>query len=300
MFHEESFLQHLAQERRLSPHTVAAYKDDLARFLAYIKENQCLTSVSDVRHLHVRSWAAAQMQDGQSARSVNRRLSCLNTYFKYLKKRGFITTDPMRKVIAPKMGKRLPIFVQEPEMATLFGSIEFAADYSGQLDRLILEILYATGMRRSELVGLKVSDVDLGRMAFRVLGKGGKERLAPFARYLASLIEIFLVSRSETFPGTHEPWLFLNKKGRQIQPSAVYRVVRKYLSLVTNAEQRSPHVLRHSFATHLSNRGADLNAIKELLGHSSLAATQVYTHNSIDRLIQIYEKAHPKGQDNEQ
>lgn len=300
MFHEESFLQHLALERRLSPHTVAAYKDDLSRFLAFIKENQCLTSVSDVRHLHVRAWAAAQMLEGQSARSVNRRLSCLNTYFRYLKKRGLIITDPMRKVIAPKMGKRLPVFVQEPEMATLFESIEFTADYSGQLDRLILEILYATGMRRSELVGLKVSDVDLGRMVFRVLGKGGKERLAPFARYLASLIEIFLASRSDAFPGTHEPWLFLNKKGRQIQPAAVYRVVRKYLSLVTNAEQRSPHVLRHSFATHLSNRGADLNAIKELLGHSSLAATQVYTHNSIDRLIQIYEKAHPKGQDDEQ
>jgi len=297
MFYEESFLQYLALERRFSPHTVSAYQNDLSRFLAYIKEFQCLTSITEVRHLHVRAWAASQIQAGQSARSVNRRLSCLNTYFRFLKKRSLVVSDPMRKVTAPKMGKRLPVFVQEPEMANLFSNIEFAPDYTGQLERLILEILYATGMRRSELVGLKVSDLDLGRMVFRVLGKGGKERLAPFARYLAGLLENFLHLRTEAFPGTLEPWLFLNKKGLHIQPAAVYRVVRKYLSLVTNAEQRSPHVLRHSFATHLSNRGADLNAIKELLGHSSLASTQVYTHNSIDRLIEIYEKAHPKGQD---
>jgi integrase/recombinase XerC len=297
MFHHESFLRHLALERRLSLHTLTAYQSDLDGFVAYIKEYQCLTSVSEVRHLHIRAWAASQMQDGQSARTVNRRLSCLNTYFKYLKKRGLVTSDPMRKVSSPKMGKRLPVFVQESEMATLFSTIEFPAGYKGQSERLILEILYATGMRRSELVGLKVSDVDLGRMVFRVLGKGGKERLSPFARYLAELLETFLLLRTETFPATSEPWLFLNKTGQRIQPDLVYRVVRKYLSLVTTAEQRSPHVIRHSFATHLSNRGADLNAIKELLGHTSLAATQVYTHNSIERLIDVYEQAHPKGKD---
>jgi integrase/recombinase XerC len=297
MFHHESFLRHLALERRLSLHTLTAYQSDLDGFVAYIKEYQCLTSVSEVRHLHIRAWAATQMQDGQSARTVNRRLSCLNTYFKYLKKRGLVTSDPMRKVSSPKMGKRLPVFVQESEMATLFSTIEFPAGYKGQSERLILEILYATGMRRSELVGVKVSDIDLGRMVFRVLGKGGKERLSPFARYLAELLEAFLLLRTETFPATSEPWLFLNKTGQRIQPDLVYRVVRKYLSLVTTAEQRSPHVIRHSFATHLSNRGADLNAIKELLGHTSLAATQVYTHNSIERLIDVYEQAHPKGKD---
>lgn len=297
MFHHESFLRHLALERRLSLHTLTAYQSDLDGFVAYIKEYQCLTSVSEVRHLHIRAWAATQMQGGQSARTVNRRLSCLNTYFKYLKKRGLVTSDPMRKVSSPKMGKRLPVFVQESEMATLFSTIEFPAGYKGQSERLMLEILYATGMRRSELVGLKVSDIDLGRMVFRVLGKGGKERLSPFARYLAELLETFLQLRTETFPATSEPWLFLNKTGQQIQPDLVYRVVRKYLSLVTTAEQRSPHVIRHSFATHLSNRGADLNAIKELLGHASLAATQVYTHNSIERLIDVYEQAHPKGKD---
>lgn len=237
------------------------------------------------------------MQEGLSARSVNRRLSCLNTYFRFLKKQGHIGKDPMQKVLAPKMGKRLPVFVQETQLETLFSNIEFPDDYKGQMERLVLEILYATGMRRSELVNLRITDIDQGRMTFRVMGKGGRERMAPFARYLAELLTGYFNLRLEAFPGTSEPWLFLDKNGRQLKPGAVYRIVRKYLSLVTTSEQRSPHVLRHSFATHLSNRGADLNAIKELLGHANLAATQVYMHNSIDRLIKVYEQAHPKGKE---
>ena len=299
MFHEKSFFQYLALERRFSPHTLAAYQNDLRNFISHTTEIQCLTSVTEVRHLHIRAWAAAQMQEGLSARSINRRLSCLNTYFRFLKKRGWVEKDPMQKVIAPKMGKKLPVFVQEAQMAALFAEIEFPTDYKGQLERLVLEILYATGMRRSELTQLKITDIDLGRMNFRVAGKGGKERLAPYARYLADLVTNFIEVRLETFPVNTEPWLLLDKKGRQLKPDAVYRIVRKYLSLVSTDEKRSPHVLRHSFATHLSNRGADLNAIKELLGHSSLAATQVYTHNSIDRLIKVYEQAHPKGKDEE-
>jgi len=297
MFHEKSFFQYLALERRFSPHTLAAYQNDLRNFLRFITENQCLTSIAEVRHLHIRAWAAAQMQEGLSARSVNRRLSCLNTYFRFLKKQGHIGKDPMQKVLAPKMGKRLPVFVQETQLETLFSNIEFPDDYKGQMERLVLEILYATGMRRSELVNLRITDIDQGRMTFRVMGKGGRERMAPFARYLAELLTGYFNLRLEAFPGTSEPWLFLDKNGRQLKPGAVYRIVRKYLSLVTTSEQRSPHVLRHSFATHLSNRGADLNAIKELLGHANLAATQVYMHNSIDRLIKVYEQAHPKGKE---
>ncbi len=295
MFHEESFYQYLALERRFSPHTLVAYQNDLRNFIAYLAEIQCLTSVSEVRHLHIRAWAAAQMQEGLSARSINRRLSCLHTYFHYLKKRGWITKDPMKKVVGPKTGKRLPVFVQETNMAFLFSPAEFPDDYKGQLERIVLETLYATGMRRSELVNLKKGDLDFGRMVFRVTGKGGKERIVPFARYLADLLESFLQLRNETFPGNAEPWLLLNKKGQQLPPEGVYRIVRKHLSRITTSEQRSPHVLRHSFATHLSNRGADLNAIKELLGHANLAATQIYTHNAIDRLIKVYEQAHPKG-----
>lgn len=296
MFYEESFLQHIALERRLSTHTVAAYRSDLEDFLQFIRE-QCLTSVAEVRHLHIRAWAAGQLQRGVSARSVNRRLSCLKTYFKYLKTRGWIAQDPMRKVLGPKAGRRLPVFVAEREMEALFTHVSFAPSYTGQLERMLLEVFYGTGLRSSELIHLKVSDVDTGRMTLSVLGKGGRERVVPFARYLADALDDFLRLRAETFPGNNAPWLFLSKKGEQLKPSYVYRVVRKYLSAVSSAEQRSPHVLRHTFATHLSNRGADLNAIKELLGHSSLAATQIYTHNSVGRLIEIYEQAHPKGQD---
>jgi integrase/recombinase XerC len=237
------------------------------------------------------------MQEGLSARSVNRRLSCLHTYFRFLKKQGYISKDPMQKVLAPKMGKRLPVFVQEAQLQMLFSEIEFKAGYKGRLERLVLEILYSTGMRRSELVNLRLADIDLGRQTFRVSGKGGKERMAPFARYLADMLSDFFNLRLEAFPASSEPWLFLDKKGKQLKPDAVYRIVRKYLSMVTTSEQRSPHVLRHSFATHLSNNGADLNAIKELLGHANLAATQVYMHNSIDRLIKVYEQAHPKGKE---
>ena len=182
-------------------------------------------------------------------------------------------------------------------MAALFAQIDFPAGYWGQLHRLLLEVLYATGIRRSEASGLKISDLDLGRAVFRVQGKGNKERLLPFATYLSNLLEQFIQLRRQAFPDTTEPWLFLNRKGQQISPENIYTIVRKHLSAITTVEQRSPHVLRHSFATHLSNNGADLNAIKELLGHSNLAATQVYTHNSISRLIEVYEQAHPKGEE---
>lgn len=237
------------------------------------------------------------MQAGQSPRSIVRRLSCLKTYFKFLKKRGLIDKDPMRKVTAPRMGKRLPVFVQESQMAALFTHIEFSDNYEGSMARTLLEILYATGLRRSEASNLKINDIDSSRMVFRVLGKGDKERLVPFARYLADLLDAYLSVRKNNFPATAEPWLFLNRKGEQLSPESIYYVVKKHLSTITTLEQRSPHVLRHSFATHLSNHGADLNAIKELLGHSNLASTQVYMHNDIERLIKVYEQAHPKGDD---
>lgn len=297
MFHEESFYGYLSLERRFSPHTLTAYRSDLQNFIAHCTEHQCLTSVTEVRHLHVRSWVVAQMQNGQSARSINRRLSCLKTYFRFLRKRRLIEKDPMQKVVAPKTGKRLPVFVQESQMAALFSHIAFGDDYTGQLHRLLLEVLYATGIRRSEASGLKIGDLDIQRSVLRITGKGNKDRFVPFARYLGTLLEAFLTVRRETFPGNNQPWLFLNKKGAQISPENIYYIIRKHLSAVTTAEQRSPHVLRHSFATHLSNHGADLNAIKELLGHASLAATQVYMHNSIERLIKVYEQAHPKGKD---
>ncbi|MBK8557294.1 MAG: tyrosine-type recombinase/integrase [Lewinellaceae bacterium] len=295
MFQETSFLNYLALERRFSPHTLTAYKHDLSQFIAFISEKHCLTSVSEVRHLHIRAWIVVQMQSGQSTRSINRRLSCLKSYFRFLKKRGHLEKDPMAKVVAPRTGKRLPVYVQEPQMVQLLDREGFGADYLSQCRRVILETLYATGLRRSELAGIKLQDIDNQRMVIRVMGKGGKERIVPFAAYLADLFRGFIQLRAETFPVTAEPWLFLNRNGGQVSPDFIYYSVKKHLSRVSVDEQRSPHVLRHSFATHLSNGGADLNAIKELLGHSSLAATQVYMHNSIERLKKVYDQAHPKG-----
>ena len=297
MFHEESFYGYLSLERRFSPHTLTAYRGDLSNFIAHCTEQHCLTSVAEVRHLHIRSWVVAQMQAGQSPRSINRRLSCLKSYFRFLRKRGFVEKDPMRKVVAPKTGKRLPVFLQESQMAALFTHVEFGDNYTGKLHRLLLELLYATGIRRSEASNLKISDLDIGRSVLRISGKGNKERLMPFARYFGEMLEGFLTTRSAAFPGNDQPWLFLNNKGERLSPESIYYIVRKYLSAVTIAEQRSPHVLRHSFATHLSNHGADLNAIKELLGHANLAATQIYMHNSIERLLKVYGQAHPKGGD---
>lgn len=296
LFHEDSFFGYLSLEKRYSPHTLSAYRRDLSSFIAFCTEQQCLTSLSEVRHLHVRAWIVAQMQAGQSARSIVRRLSCLKSYFKFCKKRGFVTQDPMRKINAPRTGKRLPVFVQENQLQALFSHIQYPDDYAGQQAKVLLEVLYATGMRRSEASMLKIKDIDFSRMVFRVQGKGEKERFVPFARYLFDILETFLQVRSEAFSGNSEPWLFLNRKGERLSPESIYHCVHKYLSQVTTAEQRSPHVLRHSFATHLSNHGADLNAIKALLGHSNLASTQVYMHNNIARLLEVYEQAHPKGE----
>jgi integrase/recombinase XerC len=297
LFHESSFFGYLSLERRYSKHTLAAYQSDLSQFIRFVTEEQCLSSVSELRHSHIRAWVVSLMEAGQSPRSINRRLSCLKSYFKLLKKRGFIEKDPMKKVVAPKTGKRLPVYVQEGQMAAVFKLPEFPEGFQGTQDRLILEILYATGMRRSELSNLKTTDLDLGRQVFRVKGKGGKERLAPFAAYLNDQLEAFLEARSKAFPATDQPWLLLNRKGEQMRPESIYYVVHKYLSMFTTAEQSSPHVLRHTFATHLSNRGADLNVIKELLGHSNLAATQIYMHNSIERLKKVYDQAHPKSEE---
>ncbi len=296
MFHEASFLKYISLERRFSAHTLTAYNSDLQLFIAHLTEHQCLTSISEVRHLHVRTWIVSLMQLGESSRTINRRLSCLKSYFRFLKKRSLLEKDPMLKVIAPKMGKKLPVFIQEHQIETLFSHVDFGADYTGLQDRLILEILYGTGVRRSELSLVKISDIDRSRMVLRISGKGNKDRLVPFAAYLFPFLENFLGARATVFPFTKEPWLLLNRKGEQLSPESIYYIVRKHLSVITTIEQRSPHVLRHSFATHLSNNGADLNAIKELLGHANLAATQIYMHNNIERLIEVYEQAHPKGE----
>ncbi len=292
---QERFFQYLQHEKRFSPHTLTAYQRDLGQFAEFLESTYEITSPEEVRHTHVRSWMVDLLDRGNVTRSINRKLSCLKTYFKFLLKNGEITANPMAKVISPKTGKRLPVFVSEKSMSLLFEEVDFGEGFSGIRNRLVLEMLYCTGMRRSELTGLKIADIDFSNFQIKVLGKGGKERLIPVARHLADLIERYIAVRKLEFPQAGPSNLFLTDKGEPLNTGHVYNLVKKYLSAVTTVEQRSPHVLRHSFATHLSNRGADLNAIKELLGHSSLAATQVYTHNSIEKLKKVYQQAHPKA-----
>ena len=299
MFHAEPFLEHLAKERRLSPHTLLAYRNDLEQFITYCEDIYSLTSVTGVRHLHIRAWVVSQMEAGQQPRTINRRLSCLKTWFKFLQKRQILDKDPMQKVIGPRTGKRLPVVVREPELNLLFEKIQFPAGYKGLFHRTILEVLYATGIRRSELTQLTQQDIDFGRSVIRIRGKGSKMRLTPMAAYLAELLHRFIKARNEEFPGTENQQLLLTPRGLPIRPEGVYAIVKRYLSMVSNEEQLSPHVLRHSFATHLSDHGADLNAIRELLGHSNLSATQIYMHNSIEKLKKVYDQAHPKGDEEE-
>ena len=249
----------------------------------------------EVRHFHVRAWVVELMQNKVTPRSINRKLSTLKTFFKFLKRRKEIQENPMLKVIAPKVGKKLPVIVKEIELKNLFEKINFGEGYPAVRDEMVMEMLYSTGMRRSELINLTPNDLDFFNDQVKVLGKGNKERLIPFARPLANRLKNYLEIRHDEFALDATDSLFLTEKGKIMYPKLVYNLVKKYLSQITTVEQRSPHVLRHSFATHLSNNGADLNAIKELLGHSSLAATQVYTHNSIEKLKKVYQQAHPKA-----
>jgi integrase/recombinase XerC len=292
--HTELFFQYISSEKRLSKNTLIAYEMDIKQFTEFLIP-ECLTSVKEVRHLHIRSWIVEMMQGEANPRSINRRLSCLKTYFKFLQKRGLIEGNPMAKVVNPKTAKRLPESVTERKLDLLFTQKDWENTFKDQRNRAILETFYSTGIRLSELTGLKMSSVDFGSSRLKVLGKGNKERLIPFGKNLNDILRGYVLKREEAFPATLKTDFFLTKDGNGMTGNSVYEVVKKHLSLVTSQEKRSPHVLRHSFATHLSENGADLNAIKELLGHSSLAATQIYTHNSVEKLKKAYEQAHPKS-----
>ncbi len=293
-----TFIHFLEFEKRFSEHTVKAYKKDLDQFFSFLDKTFGLEAVAEVKHTHVRSWIVELMQQQITPRSINRKLSTLKTYFKYLLKRQHIAKNPMLKVVGPKTGKRLPVFVQQKQMDQLFEQVNFGEEFAGIRDKMILETLYNTGMRRAELIGLRTGDVDFFKNQFKVLGKGNKERLIPFGHNLSRSLNRYVEQRENHFPNQSGGFLFLTDKGKMLYPKMVYNLVKKYLSLITTVEQKSPHVLRHSFATHLSNNGADLNAIKTLLGHANLAATQIYTHNSIEKLKKVYQQAHPKAKTN--
>lgn len=291
-----SFLKHIKFEKRYSEHTQLAYQTDLNQFSLFLKNTYDLTAIEQIKHIHVRAWLVSLMQEKISTKSINRKLSCLKSFFKFSLKRKELEINPMAKIVSPKLGKRLPTYVDQKAMDVLFNEIDFSDDFIGRRDRTIMELLYLTGIRRSELIGLKRTDLDLEQNLLKVLGKGKKERLIPFTAKMKEVFLKYLIILDEAFE-VKEPFLFLTQKGKQLYPKLVYLIVKNNLSLVTSIEQKSPHVLRHSFATHLSNNGAELNAIKELLGHSNLSATQIYTHNSIDRLKSIYQNAHPKAKE---
>jgi len=290
---KERFIAYIQSEKRYSPHTVIAYRNDIDQFFDYLYIQYQIDDIREVNHSMIRSWLVQMMENKISARSVNRKLTTLKTFYRFLIREGILEENPMRKIISPKTARRLPVFVEKEKMDILLDQVEFTEGFPGVRDRLILEMFYSTGMRLSELVNLKVFDVDFHKDTIKVLGKRNKERLIPFSKKLEGLIGNYIRCKEEQFGQTAD--LFLTNNGKKIYPKMVYLIVRRYLGKVTTLAKKSPHILRHTFATHLLNNGAELNAVKELLGHSNLSATQIYTHNTIEKLKTIYKQAHPKA-----
>lgn len=287
------FVNYLNYEKHFSKHTVTAYQNDLFQFQKFISENFDTDEIKIINHQMIRSWLVQLMNDKISARSVARKLTTLKTFYRFLLKENIVESSPMAKVQSPKIQKRLPVFVEETPMNILLDNIEFENNFEGVRDKLIINILYSTGIRLSELIGLKKLDVDSYNQQIKVLGKRNKERIIPITKELSD--QIILYNQIKADEGFDNENLLVTSKGEKLYPKLVYTIVKKNLSFVTSIEKRSPHVLRHTFATHLLNKGADLNAIKELLGHANLSATQIYTHNSIERLKTIYKNKHPRA-----
>jgi integrase/recombinase XerC len=290
-----AFMDYLKFEKRFSLHTIESYGSDLTFFYEYMLTQYEITHIREVQASMIRGWLASMKESGHSARTINRRISALKSFYRFLQRKGMITTTPTSMIVSPKVNKRLPVYVEVKDINTLFSHIEFPDSWSGRLERLIFAIFYATGMRLSELTGLKETQVDLSRNQLKILGKGNKERIIPMASDLQALLKNYIKEKKEFFIEHTTDHLLVNEKGKALYPRYVQLVINRYLQLVTTVEKKSPHVLRHSFATHLMNNGAELNAVKELLGHSSLAATQIYTHNTIEKLKDIHAKAHPKA-----
>jgi len=293
----EKFLRHIQYEKRYSAHTLTAYGEDIKQFLEYLKNQYGISGLQEVTHSFIRSWVVSMMETGMSTRAVNRKLSALRTFFKFLKREKAIEINPMLRVVAPKNSKKLPVFVEKKHMELLFEHVAVQPGFEAIRDRLILELFYVTGMRLSELLNLQLKDINLYDGTVKVLGKRNKERIIPITHSMKEPVKSYLSERSIFLQerAALSNYFFIGTKGNKLTPKTVYLVVKKYLSLVTTIEKKSPHVLRHTFATHLLNNGADINAIKEIMGHSSLAATQVYTHNTIEKLKEAHRLAHPKA-----
>lgn len=301
-----AFLAYLELEKRYSPHTVLAYRTDLEQFFQYMQGAYGEMSLKEIRYFHIQSWLVTGIHPDKKASSsvaavtIRRKISTLKSFFKYAVRKQQLAQSPMAKVNSPKVRKRLPVFVEEKGMQQLEqnaveGQPIFADDFPGATAQLIMDLLYHTGMRRAELIGLTLQQVDTGNKQLKILGKGNKERFVPISSLLLDQITAYEARKHKEIAHPDPHRLLVKPDGKPLNESYVYKVVKAALSQVTTIPKKSPHILRHTFATHLVNNGADLNAVKELLGHSSLAATQVYTHNTIEKLKKIHQQAHPKA-----
>ena len=291
----QHFLDYLKFEKRYSRHTITSYQNDLVAFFDFLQMQFGELALVDIKPTFVRSWLAGLKENGMEGKSINRKISALKSFFKHQLRQQNIKVSPMATIISPKVSKRLPQFVDKADMDTLFDHVEFPNNWEGRTQRLLIQLFYNTGIRQAELVGLKESQVDRHNNSIKVLGKGNKERIIPVSNKLMDVLQGYISGKRTELELFEAELLLVNAGGKKLYPRYVYNTVKKYLSLVTTIDKKSPHVLRHTFATHLMNNGADLNAVKELLGHSSLAATQIYTHNTIDKLKDIHKKAHPKA-----
>jgi integrase/recombinase XerC len=301
----ERFIRYIQFEKRYSPHTVSAYQSDLDQFISFLNNPDSktpapspeITHPSQITHHQIRNWMVEMMNHQIIARSINRKIATLRKYFKFLLQEGVIEINPASKVNTPKIPKNLPVIVEDVKLTQMLDDNEvFSRDFKGQRDKLVIEMLFGTGMRLSELLGVKDTDINTYEGTIKVLGKRNKERIIPVNNELKLLIaEYQLLKKNRNFSGNNSLTLIVTDKGANAYSKLIYLIVQKYLSYISTQNKKSPHVLRHTFATSLLNRGADLNAIKELLGHANLSATQIYTHNSVERLKSIYKQAHPKA-----
>lgn len=288
-----SFLEYLVLERKYSAHTVAAYKNDISSFFEFCKEECKIENLKDVNYSQIRSWIVKLVDDGISNNSINRKISSLKSFYRFLQKTEQTKSNPLAKHKSLKVVKKVQVPFTSKEINKVLDDLEIGTDFKSLRDKLIIELFYSTGMRRAELMHLKLASISFQSKTIKVVGKRNKERLIPLIPSVLKTIEEYLILRKEFAIDTD--FLFVTEKGNKVYETLVYRVINNYFSNVSTKVKKSPHILRHSFATHLLNQGADLNSVKELLGHSSLASTQVYTHNSLEKVKQVYNQAHPRS-----